>query len=64
MIQLAEGRLTMELKKVIIENFRNITHAEYDLTSRSIFAGPNRQGKTNTILAIYWALTDLLLDGS
>ena len=54
----------MELKKVIIENFRNITHAEYDLTSRSIFAGPNRQGKTNTILAIYWALTDLLLDGS
>lgn len=54
----------MELKKVIIENFRNIVHAEYDLTSRSIFAGPNRKGKTNTILAIYWALTDLLLDGS
>lgn len=54
----------MEIKKVIIENFRNIVHAEYDLTSRSIFAGPNRQGKTNTILAIYWALTDLLLDGS
>lgn len=54
----------MEIKKVIIENFRNIVHAEYDLTSRSVFAGPNRQGKTNTILAIYWALTDLLLDGS
>lgn len=54
----------MELKKVIIDNFRNIVHAEYDLTSRSIFAGPNRKGKTNSILAIYWALTDLLLDGS
>lgn len=54
----------MELKKVVIDNFRNIVHAEYDLTSRSIFAGPNRKGKTNTILAIYWALTDLLLDGS
>ena len=40
----------MELKKVIIENFRNIVHAEYDLTSRSIFAGPNRKGKTNTCL--------------
>lgn len=54
----------MKIKKVIIDNFRNIVHAEYDLMSRSIFAGPNRQGKTNTILAIYWALTDLLLDGS
>lgn len=54
----------MNLNRVVIDNFRNIVHAEYDLTSRSIFAGPNRQGKTNTILAIYWALTDLLLDGS
>ena len=54
----------MELKKVVVDNFRNIVHAEYDLTSRSIFAGPNRKGKTNSILAIYWALTDLLLDGS
>ena len=30
----------------------------------NIFQGPNRQGKTNTILAIYWAITDFLMDGS
>lgn len=54
----------MKLKKVIIDNFRNITHAEHNLEDLNIFQGPNRQGKTNTILAIYWAITDFLMDGS
>ena len=54
----------MKLKKVTIDNFRNITHAEHNLEDINIFQGPNRQGKTNTILAIYWAITDFLMDGS
>ncbi len=54
----------MKLNKVIINNFRNITFAEYDLEKINIFAGPNKQGKTNTIIAIYWAITNYLLDGS
>lgn len=54
----------MNIKKVIIDNFRNITHAEYDLGNRNIFIGPNRKGKTNTVLAIYWAITGYMFDGS
>lgn len=54
----------MKILKVIIDNFRNITHAEHDLGDRNIFIGPNYKGKTNTILAIYWALTGYMLDGS
>lgn len=54
----------MKLEKVVINNFRNIDHAEYDLNKINIFAGPNRKGKTNTILGIYWAITGYLLDGS
>lgn len=55
----------MELNRIVIDNFRNIQHAEYDhLGKINIFAGPNRMGKTNTILAIYWAMTDVMMDGS
>nr|DAX93420.1 MAG TPA: chromosome partition protein [Caudoviricetes sp.] len=54
----------MKLNRVTIDNFRNIGHAEYSLEDINIFQGPNRQGKTNTILAIYWAITDFLMDGS
>jgi len=54
----------MNLNKVVIDNFRNINHAEYDLKKLNIFTGPNAKGKTNTILAIYWALADYLMDGS
>ena len=54
----------MKLKKVTIDNFRNIAHAEHNLEDLNVFQGPNRQGKTNTILAIYWAITDFLMDGS
>lgn len=54
----------MNLNKVVIDNFRNINHAEYVLNKLNIFTGPNAKGKTNTILAIYWALADYLMDGS
>lgn len=54
----------MKIKKVVIDNFRNIQHAEYELGDRNIFAGPNYEGKTNTLLAIYWLINGYLLDGS
>lgn len=54
----------MKVTKVTIDNFRNIEHAEYDLERVNLFKGPNQMGKTNTILAIYWVLTDYLFDGS
>ena len=54
----------MQINKVIINNFRNINHAEYDLKKLNTFKGPNATGKTNSILAIYWALADCLFDGS
>lgn len=54
----------MQIKKVIIKNFRNIKNAEYTLQTLNTFKGPNATGKTNTILAIYWALADCLFDGS
>lgn len=54
----------LNLNTVIINNFRNIEHAKYDLEKLNIFYGPNTKGKTNTILAIYWALNDYLIDGS
>lgn len=54
----------MKINKVTIKNFRNIKFATYDLKHTNIFTGPNREGKTNTILAIYWALADYLMDGS
>lgn len=49
------------IKKLIIENFRNISHAEYELTKSNIFEGKNNIGKTNTINALYWLLTGELL---
>lgn len=54
----------MNIKKIIVDNFRNIKHAEYDLQQMNVFAGPNGTGKSNTLLAIYWLLNDYLLDGS
>lgn len=54
----------MQIKKATIDNFRNISHAEYDLSRVNLFTGPNQTGKTNSIIAIYWAMTDFMLDGS
>jgi chromosome segregation ATPase len=54
----------MILREVKINNFRNIKHAEYKLGRINMWTGPNQTGKTNTILAVYWAMTDFLMDGS
>lgn len=54
----------MKIEHVKIKNFRSISHVEYDLRRVNLFTGPNQTGKTNTIQAIFWALTDIMLDGS
>ena len=54
----------MKINHVKIENFRSISHVEYDLRRVNLFTGPNQVGKTNTIQAIFWAMTDIMLDGS
>ena len=54
----------MKLQAIEINNFRNIDHAEYKLGRINLWTGPNQTGKTNTILAVYWALSDFLMDGS
>lgn len=54
----------MKIEHIKIENFRSISHVEYDLRRVNLFTGPNQTGKTNTIQAIFWALTDIMLDGS
>lgn len=54
----------MKLQEIVINNFRNIDHAEYQLDRINLWTGPNQTGKTNTILAVYWALSDFLMDGS
>lgn len=54
----------MRIEHIKIQNFRSISHAEYDLRRVNLFTGPNQVGKTNTIQAIIWAMTDTMLDGS
>lgn len=54
----------IKVKKISITNFRNIEHAEYNLTDACCFVGKNYIGKTNSMLAIYWLLTGKMLDGS
>jgi len=52
------------LKRVIIDNFRNLSHREIDLGIKNIIEGKNMSGKTNSLNAIHWAFTGTTLDGS
>lgn len=55
----------IKLESLKLTNFRNIESMEFEFKGdRVAIAGKNRIGKTNTILALYWLLTDKLLDGS
>ncbi|MBO7695533.1 MAG: hypothetical protein J6T10_23140 [Methanobrevibacter sp.] len=54
----------IQLKKLELTNYRNIPFASYEFDGNSKIIGENRIGKTNTLEAIYWLLTDKLLDGS
>ena len=56
--------MKVELKKLELTNYRNIPHATYEFDGNSKIVGENRIGKTNTLEAIVWLLTDKLLNGS
>ena len=49
------------INKVEIKNFRNIKSLSLDLTKTSIIRGKNNLGKSNTLNAINWLITDTLL---
>lgn len=54
----------IQLKKLELTNYRNITHATYEFNGNSKIVGDNRIGKTNTLESIHWLLTGYLLNGS
>lgn len=52
----------MKIVKVEIKNFRNIVDKVYEFDHNPIiFAGPNELGKSNTLNALMWAVTDMIL---
>ena len=55
----------VRLLKLELTNYRNIAHEVYDFGGNNAkIVGENRIGKTNTLEAIYFLLTNYLLDGS
>lgn len=55
---------TIQLKKLELTNYRNIDFIELNFDGNSKIIGENRIGKTNVLEAIYYLLTDKLLDCS
>ena len=54
----------VSLKRLTLINYRGIEFEELIFDGSSKIVGENRIGKTSTIEALYWLLTDRLLDGS
>ena len=54
----------INLLKLELTNYRNIGRLVLEFKGNSKIIGENRIGKTNVLEAIYWLLTDKLLDGS
>ncbi|MBT0907907.1 AAA family ATPase [Streptococcus parasanguinis] len=46
----------MEFKKLVIENFRNFSSIEIDLSNKNVIFGMNDSGKTNLLFAIRYLL--------
>lgn len=46
------------LKKVILEQFKGVAHAEYDFGERTNISGRNAAGKTTIADAVMWLFTD------
>lgn len=46
----------MEFKKLVIENFRNFSSIEIDLSNKNVIFGMNDSGKTNLLYAIRYLL--------
>ena len=54
----------MQIKTLIIQNFRNIKNKTYNFGKVNCIEAKNHTGKTNSIQALYWLFTGKLLDGS
>lgn len=52
------------IEKLTIRNFRNIKSAEYHFGERTAIRGRNHIGKTNALQALYWVLTDTMLENT
>lgn len=55
--------MQINITKVEIKNFRNITEKTIEFGERTLILGKNHIGKTNIIEAIYFCLTGKLLNG-
>lgn len=55
--------MKVKINQIELTNFRNIDYAKYLLSDNCVIEGENHIGKTNIILALYWTLTDKMLDG-
>lgn len=54
----------IQLKKLELTNYRNVEHAIYEFNGNSKIVGDNKIGKTNTLEAIFFLLTNYLLGSS
>lgn len=56
---------TIKLKKVTLQNYRNVEYKEYVLDGNSVLLeGINGLGKTNCLEGIFWALSGNLFNGT
>ena len=54
----------MRVTKMVVDNFKGLTHAEYDLTDKiTIMLAKNGSGKTSFIDALRYGLTGAKPDG-
>lgn len=57
--------MNLKIKELTLKNYRNIKYQSLYFGGASAFiCGENRRGKTNTLEALYWLLTDDLLNSS
>lgn len=50
----------MRIKKVRIENFRNLKLLEFDVDKSTVISGENELGKSNALNALVWFFTDTI----
>lgn len=50
--------MKLQIKKIILDQFKGVSHAEYDITNRTEITGRNASGKTTIADAYYWLFTD------